>query len=81
MWMQESLRFAGKVFNAKAPRVLDLAALNLKRGRELGVPGYLGAQRIYYTGKGSENIEPSFRSSLLKLRVSQKDRRFRRWAL
>lgn len=55
------------LFNPKGRHILDLAALNLHRSRDLGIPSYLGVQSVMKSGTGLNNILPEFRDKLLKI--------------
>lgn len=62
--MVDSLR--NTLFNPSKGEVLDLAALNLQRQRDLNMPGYLEMQRIFKTGKGLENIPENIQKKLIR---------------
>lgn len=53
------------LFNPSERAILDLAALNIQRSRDLGIPGYVKLQDHYQTGTGLDNIKPHLRQKLL----------------
>lgn len=54
------------LFNPPKNESLDLASLNIQRGRDFGVPRYLEVQALYRTGSGLSNIPPALRKKLMK---------------
>lgn len=52
------------LFHPLVPHVMDLVALNIHRGRDLGLPKYFELQRMFKTGSGLENIRPELRDKL-----------------
>lgn len=55
------------LFNPPKRGRLDLAAMNIQRTRDQGIPSYLKLQQLYRTGEGLENIKPKLREPLMKI--------------
>lgn len=59
----ESLR--NFLFHPHEEGTLDLVALNIQRGRDLGIPLYEEVQQFFKTGSGLSNVAPKLREKLL----------------
>lgn len=55
------------LFTPNETGTMDLAAINLQRNRDLGIPKYLALQKFYETGTGLGNIRPELVDLLLKV--------------